>query len=237
MILEIDAGNTFVKWRCRRDPGAIVASGRWPTGEFGETSLKDCPDTPQKVWVSSVAGLQFEQQLSGAVASAWGIPVNFARTAAAAAGVRNSYADPARMGVDRWLAMLAAWQRLRQPCCIVDCGSAITVDLLDTEGRHEGGYILPGLRLMRQLLEGATAGILVDRDINEFSLLPGRDTSSAVAQGANMAFTALAHWLREWSASRHLLVTGGDGELFCELAGQGEFVPDLVLDGLRWALE
>jgi len=237
MILEIDAGNTFVKWRCRRDSGVTAASGRWPTAGFSEASLRDCPDEPQKVWASSVAGPQFEQQLSGAVASVWEMPVNFARTAAAAAGVRNSYADPSRMGVDRWLVMLAAWQRCRQSCCIIDCGSAITVDLLDDEGQHEGGYILPGLRLMRQVLEGATAGIQVDRTIDEFSLSPGRDTSSAVVQGTNMAFAALAHWLQDRSSGRHLLVTGGDGELFCELAGQGEFVPDLVLDGLRWALE
>lgn len=238
MILEIDAGNTFIKWRCRRAGDTILARGRWLTAEFSEACLGDCPQNPQQVWASSVAGPGFEQRLSAAVASCWQVPVRFARTAAATAGVRNSYADPSRMGVDRWLVMLAAWQRHRAPCCIVDCGSAITVDLLDARGWHEGGYILPGLRLMRQVLEGATAGVQVDREISEFDLSPGRDTSSAVVQGTNMAFAALAHWLEDRSANRHLLVTGGDGQLFHQLAGaQGEYVPDLVLDGLRWALE
>ncbi|MDP1069535.1 type III pantothenate kinase, partial [Klebsiella pneumoniae] len=77
-----------------------------------------------------------------------------------------------RMGVDRWLAMLAAWQRVGQSCWVVDCGSAITLDLLDAEGRHQGGYILPGLRLMQQSLLGNTAEVRVDRDVEHYSVAP-----------------------------------------------------------------
>ena len=216
-------------------------AGRWLTREFSAESLGDCTERPRQVLAGSVAGVAFEHTLSQAVESAWGLPVRFARTAVTTAGVSNSYVDPSRMGVDRWLVMLAAWQRYHQACCIVDCGSAITVDLLDAGGRHEGGYILPGLRLMREVLTGSTAGILVDRDIHDFSLDPGADTSTAVAHGTNLLFSALAQhvppWLQGQQAERRLLVTGGDGELFCKLAGQGEWVPDLVLDGLRWALE
>jgi type III pantothenate kinase len=241
MILEVDAGNTFIKWRYRQGNAAAAASGRWLTREFSVASLADCPEEPQQVLAGSVAGVAFEQALSESVASVWGVPVRFARTATAAAGVRNSYADPARMGVDRWLVMLAAWQRCGQACCIIDCGSAITIDLLGAEGEHLGGYILPGLRLMRQVLTGSTAGILVDRDIEVFSLEPGCDTSSAVAHGTNLMFSSLAQmlprWLEQQQTGAPLLVTGGDGALFCELMGMGELVPDLVLDGLRWALE
>lgn len=241
MILEVDAGNTFIKWRYRHGNGVAGASGRWLTREFSAACLADCPEVPQQVLAGSVAGVAFEQALSDAVASVWALPVRFARTAATAAGVRNSYIDPARMGVDRWLVMLAAWQRYGQACCIVDCGSAITIDLLGAEGEHRGGYILPGLRLMRQVLTGATAGILVDRDIESFSIEPGCDTSSAVAHGTNLMFNSLAqmlpHWLEQHQAGVPLLVTGGDGALFCELTGCGEYVADLVLDGLRWALE
>jgi len=240
MILEIDAGNTFIKWRYR-EGARSVASGRWLTHEFAPANLRDCAEVPQQVLAGSVAGAAFEQALSDAVASVWGVPVRFARTVEMAAGVRNSYADPARMGVDRWLVMLAAWQRCGQACCIVDCGSAITVDLLGAEGEHRGGYILPGLRLMRQVLTGSTAGILVDRDIEAFSVEPGRDTSSAVVHGTNLMFSSLAkmlpHWLEQQQAGAPLFVTGGDGALFCELMGMGELVPDLVMDGLRWALE
>jgi type III pantothenate kinase len=240
MILEIDAGNTFTKWRLRRGE-ALLASGRWPTREFDAAKLRDCDRAPRQVLVASVAGERFEQTLLQAVASAWGVPVRFARTQAAAAGVRNSYADPARMGVDRWLAMLAAWQRCGEPCCVVDCGSAITIDLLGAEGEHRGGYILPGLRMMRQVLGTATAGVLIEREIERFDLEPGCDTSSAVAHGTNLMFCSLAQRLPHWWERRQpgapLLVTGGDGALFRELMGRGEYLPDLVLDGLRWALE
>jgi len=241
MILEIDAGNTFIKWRYRTGADKAGMRGRWITREFSAADLEDCAARPQQVLVGSVAGRALEQVLSQAVEAAWGVPVRFARSAATAAGVSNSYTDPSRMGVDRWLVMLAAWQRYREPCCIVDCGSAITIDLLDMQGRHEGGFILPGLRLMREVLTGSTAGILVDRDVHDFSLEPGMDTSAAVAHGTNLMFSALAQhvpqWLQYQCSGRRLLVTGGDGELFCSLAGQGEWAPDLVLDGLRWALE
>lgn len=241
MILEIDAGNTFVKWRYRTDVQNQGLSGRWLTAEFDASCLEMCKAMPQQVLVASVAGVEFEQRLSLAIAERWSCPLRFARSSALAAGVRNSYADPSRMGVDRWLVMLAAWQRYHEPCCIVDCGSAITIDLLDAAGQHQGGYILPGLRLMRKVLTGATAGILVDRDIDSFSTEPGRDTSSAVAHGTNLMFAALAQQLPfifEGSGSgTRLLITGGDGPLFHSLAGQGELLPDLVMDGLRWALE
>lgn len=241
MILEVDAGNTFIKWRYRNDEGHVAERGRWLTRNFCAADLADCMVVPQQVLAGSVAGGEFEQKLAQATVDRWGVSVRFARSAALAAGVRNSYSDPARMGVDRWLVLLAAWQHSKEACCIVDCGSAITVDLLSADGEHQGGYILPGLRLMRQVLTGATAGILVDREINDFSTRPGCDTSSAVIHGSNLMFSALARMLPDWVAVQQgggrLLVTGGDGALFCELMGSGELRPDLVMDGLRWALE
>jgi type III pantothenate kinase len=241
MILEIDAGNTFVKWRYRTGEQNLGLRGRWLTTEFDASCLEVCEALPRQVLVASVAGAEFERLLSQAIAKRWKCPVRFARSSASAAGVRNSYADPSRMGVDRWLVMLAAWQRYHAPCCIVDCGSAITIDLLDAAGQHQGGYILPGLRLMRNVLTGTTAGILVDRDIESFSTEPGCDTSSAVAHGTNLMFAALAQRLPaiidRLAPDSKLLITGGDGPLLHSLVGQGELLPDLVMDGLRWALE
>lgn len=238
--LELDAGNTFIKWRLV-EHDRVLARGRWPTAGFAAEALRALPQSPQAVWLASVAGAAVDAALAAAVEQYWRLPLQQARTTAAAAGVRNSYADPARMGVDRWLAMLAAWQRTADACWIVDCGSAITVDLLDDQGCHRGGYILPGLRLMQQSLLGSTAQVRVDRRVDQFAVAPGQDTSSAVAHGANLLLLALAQQLQRGIPGeinpRRVLVTGGDGARFAELLPEAELHPDLVLDGLQWALE
>lgn len=238
--LELDAGNTFIKWRLI-DNDQVLDRGRWLTAEFGADQLRVCRGHPDEVWLASVAGEGLNQALALAVDNCWQVPLRRAVSTAEAAGVRNSYAEPGRMGVDRWLAMLAAWQRVGQSCWVVDCGSAITLDLLDAEGRHQGGYILPGLRLMQQSLLGNTAEVRVDRDVEHYSVIPGCDTSSCVAHGANLLLLALAAQLQAGvpgvkSPSRWL-VTGGDGAQLADMMTGAEYCPDLVMDGLKWALE
>ncbi len=237
--LELDAGNTFIKWRLV-DNDQVLDRGRWLTAEFRAEQLHACETLPEEVWLASVAGEGLNQTLAAGVEQCWQVPLRRALTVAEAAGVRNSYADPARMGVDRWLAMLAAWKQVGQPCCVVDCGSAITIDLLDADGCHQGGYILPGIRLMQQSLLGNTAEVRVDRDVEHYSIAPGCDTSSAVAHGANLLLLALAQQLRSGipgvATPVRTLVTGGDGAQLTAMMPEAELCPDLVLDGLRWAL-
>lgn len=237
MIVEIDIGNSFLKWRLREPDRGVLCQGRQPT---------DAPLTPlvarwrgaDQVWVGSVAPPRVDEKLTTALQTA-GCPAPvFAATSAQAAGVSNSYAEPSTMGVDRWLAMLAAWSRAGRSLCVVDCGSAITIDYLDDRGHHQGGYILPGMRSLHQALLGNTARVFVDRPHQEFCPRPGTSTSEAVAQGGDFIFDAIARRLaEELEPDRPLFITGGDGELFVRRVGRGEWLPDLVLDGLALALE
>ncbi|WP_299182210.1 type III pantothenate kinase [uncultured Neptuniibacter sp.] len=238
MILEFDAGNTFIKWRTLG--GNVNHQGRMLTRDLTSIELP-CADTLSKielVRIASVAGDLVNQQLQQKIiASGLPLPV-FAVTQRESHGVINSYTDPSRMGVDRWLAMLAAYRRCQRACCVVDCGSAITVDYLAEGGKHLGGYIIPGLRLMQKALLANTAEILVDNDIAMFDNSPGRSTSEAVIHGINFAFDALVKSVVDKRSSEmDLLITGGDGELFFKLAGCGEYIPDLVMDGLVWGCE
>ena len=87
------------------------------------------------------------------------------------------------LGVDRWLALLAAHRHApTEPLMVLDCGSAITLDLLVVGGRHLGGYIVPGLALMRSSLLSETAGVAVEA-LSSVTSCPGRDTSTAVGHG------------------------------------------------------
>ncbi|MBA4501602.1 type III pantothenate kinase [Marinobacterium marinum] len=239
--LELDAGNSFIKWRLL-EQGRVRRRGSWLTAEFSAERLLECGERPDRIWFASVAGEVFDRALQAGVERYWQVPLQRACAQAEAAGVRNSYKDPARMGVDRWLALLAAWHQVKDACWVVDCGSAITVDLLDAAGCHQGGYILPGLRLMRQALLGNTAGVTVDRPVDSGVVMPGRDTSSGVEHGINLLLLSLARQLKNdipgvADVPSRVLVTGGDGRQWLEVMPEAEWCPDLVMDGLRWALE
>ena len=238
MILELDAGNTFVKWRLL-DRNQVCERGKFLTAS-DEWIWPACCDHLTEVRVASVAGKDVNNRLIDQIKELSACVPVFAYTVRSVAGVENSYSDPSRMGVDRWLAMLAAYSECKRACCIVDCGSAITVDYLSDDGQHLGGYIIPGLRLLNAALLQNTAEVIVDQDIKTFDLSPGKNTSAAVTHGVNYLFDSLCQKvcsdLEALSESSALYITGGDGALFQQLAGQGKYVPDLVMDGLQWSV-
>jgi type III pantothenate kinase len=244
MILDIDIGNSFLKWRyaCPRQ-GWV--RGRLLTGQLEAATFEaaqfDCwPDDISRVRVACVAGAPVEALIADYCRQRWSLVAEFARVQQEQAGVRNSYADPSRMGVDRWVAMLAGYHQAGAEVCVVDCGSAITIDFVGADGAHRGGYIVPGVRLMVSSLLVNTARVIADQAVEEFDLTPGTHTSAAVFHGINFVFDAIAQRLLVQLESDYpgaaLLITGGDGELFARLAAKGEYCPDLVLDGLHWAL-
>lgn len=238
MILEIDAGNTFIKWRILGASDQIVDRGQLLTSELVDKCPAGWTQKFSSVRIASVAGEQINSLLTTHLRSVDSIA--FAKTQPCSSGVTNSYIDPSRMGVDRWLVMVAAYHDAKGACCVVDCGSAITVDYVAADGRHEGGYIIPGLHLMQRGLLSNTAEIIVDRSVERFETDPGKHTSAAVVHGINYMFEALvekiARELRDEGLGRALYITGGDGELFSRLADCGDYVPDLVLDGLKLEL-
>ncbi|GGK84042.1 type III pantothenate kinase [Amphritea balenae] len=227
--LDIDVGNTFLKWRIEGQ----ALRGRVRHADIVQA---DWPELVSRVRVASVAGDQVNQSLSEFVVRRWNVTAEFARTTAVGAGVTNSYADPSRMGVDRWLAILSAWHRTNSECWVVDCGSAITVEQISSDGVHQGGYIIPGLQLMSKNLLSNTAEIIVDHSIAQFNAEPGTNTSEAVQHGLNLMLSALAEKIMRSAGSAPVYVTGGDGELFCSLASGSVWCPDLVMEGLPLAM-
>jgi type III pantothenate kinase len=172
------------------------------------------------------------------------VPLRVARTEANGSGVVNGYAEPAQMGVDRWLAMVAAWARHGSAVCIADAGTALTVDLVGADGRHAGGLILPGLALMRRALLDQTGGIAVSADMksahdSEAGAL-GRDTASCIREAARRASACVVESCVKalpGMAVPRLVVTGGDAAaLIAALGGRAEHRPCLVLEGLALRL-
>jgi type III pantothenate kinase len=164
--------------------------------------------------------------------------ISIARTQAALAGVRIAYGEPARMGVDRFLALLAARRRGAQPWLVVGVGTAVTVDLLDAQGRHLGGRIAPSPQLMRDALHAAAVQLPAQGgDYVEFAA----DTVDALASGCDGAALGLIErslqQARELLGQRPaLLLHGGGAAALASQLRDGERAPALVLEGLAvWA--
>ena len=239
LVLDIDIGNTRLKWRLGQQMGFIdSASITRPQllAAWGELPR------PERVrWVSVVCN-QAETEVVDFCRQVWQLRPEKAQTQAQQAGVTNSYREFQTMGADRWLAMLAGFNRTFEGCCVVDCGSAVTVDYVAADGRHQGGYIAPGLRLMRKGLLSNTKQIHLPEETSDYyDTRPGRSTAEAVGHGIELMMAALAERVvRDCDAllgdQAELLVTGGDAERFIDAAGRGRLCRDLVLDGLAFAL-
>lgn len=238
MRLEIDVGNTLLKWRLVN--GAAQAVQRVPVATLSEADFVSLADQPvTEVLVASVAGAQVRGLLDAVAMGYWGVVPRYAQTAAECSGVKNSYQDPSRMGVDRWLAMVAAYQQTQAAVMVVSCGSAITVDYLDALGVHQGGYILPGIYMMRRALVQDTARVRFDEQLDNITAEPGKSTAEAVEHGTYFVVRALAAQLAKDAHVRgaQLIFTGGDGALMHGYAGCGVYRSTLVMDGLQWVCQ
>jgi len=191
--------------------------------------------------VASVAGSSIMDCLQQEIDGRWGVQSELALTARHQCGVTNSYSVPSRMGVDRWLAMLAAFHDASGGVCVVDCGSALTLDLVAADGHHLGGYITPGLRLIEKSILVNTERAYLNERISFSSLEPGRSTEQAVNNGLLLMLVGtIERALEQFTALEehfNIYLTGGDAELIAGMLSVGVILEqDLVLDGLRLAL-
>nr|WP_299246178.1 type III pantothenate kinase [uncultured Halomonas sp.] len=240
MILDLDIGNTLSKWRLKdiasseiRSRGAIWTREEWRPGP-------DIPDlnVVTAVRISSVARRAVLDD-TVALLRRQVSRVYVARSTRERLGVVNGYEIPSRLGVDRWLGSLASYQ-LAGGCCSVDCGSAITIDFILPGGRHIGGYIIPGLRLMKESLHLGTRNVAIDPDSEANALLaPGKNTAEAVNHGIYMSAVSAVNRIyfevcdRE-GVSLPLLLTGGDARVISRgLRIPHALWPDMVYAGLE----
>lgn len=234
-----DVGNTRIKlWACQGV--SLVAEASLQHGGDLAGCLSVLPPEfrgePSAVLGASVLDSGQEERFAAACQTVWGVAPRYAVSRAEQCGVRNAYGDHAsRLGVDRWLALLGvARERLEAGgiACVADCGTAVTIDLLAGDGRHLGGYIIPGLNMMGRALQAHTARVQCGYDGLD-GLAPGTDTAGAVNHGAALAVvSSIERIVRRHNAE--LLLTGGDaariGRLlevpYCD-------EPHLLLKGLQ----
>ena len=182
-----------------------------------------------------VANCVFEAAVPGRLEST---RISLARTQRALAGVRIAYAEPRRLGVDRFLGLLATHAEGEGAALLVGVGTAITVDLLDATGVHRGGRIAPSPTLMREALHARAPHLPAQGGhYTPFA----RDTDDALASGCDGAAIALVEQsLHEATAllgaPPRLRVHGGGAVGLLPHWPRAQPAPDLVLRGLAvWA--
>jgi type III pantothenate kinase len=239
-ILLVDVGNTRLKWMC-------VNVGR-DTPVHSELHL-DCDipslldqcwvdmDPPVQMVIANVAGEGIKDYINNWVKQHWGLAANFLSSPAEAFGVVNGYRQPGQLGIDRWLTLVAARHNYPEAVCIVDAGTALTIDVIDQQGFHKGGLILPGQTLMRESLSLRTKIPGITK--TDTTPLLADNTSTAVLSACLQASVALIErviriWQQEHDQALRLILTGSDAVALEQLLETAcEIQPDLVMQGLK----
>lgn len=236
MILEFDLGNTRGKWRLLQGTKVMARGVVDDDGPLGMTVTVTGKVAHARA--VSVAGSVRNDRLAAWVLAQYGLELHFASAEGACAGVINGYAEPERLGVDRWAALIAAYVDAQADVLVVDAGTAMTLDVVTAAGKHQGGWILPGRRLALSGLSGHTAQISVEQ-ADESGLAPGENTSQAVNRGIALAATgAIARVIENLPAVTVGYLTGGDAKwlapMLPPIGGGWRHRDELVMDGLAY---
>jgi len=240
MKLLVDIGNSSVKWALARGQ-QLETTGRFThRGNVFAALAEQAWDgmvAPDQVLVTNVAGAGIADTLCAWAGRRWQTSPQFIRAGRQAAGVTNAYPIPEQLGADRWAAMIAAWHAAGGAVCAVDCGSALTLDLVDPAGAHRGGLILPGVTMMQQALSANTADLHLPQD--EHPAVPlATGTAAAISSGCRYAAAAAVDRIvTDMAAGTGLqpevIITGGDAQRLAPLLRvAARHDADLVLKGI-----
>jgi len=240
MKLLVDIGNTRIKWVTLQQAQLSQAQAIAYQGISISEIIRGWQGLarPQSLYISCVGREPFKQELHHELQCLWpDINIFYMQTPVVGQGVQNSYKHPEKLGVDRWLAMTGAYADYKQALCIVDCGTAITLDCLDEKGQHLGGMIMAGWSMMQLSLHQGTAALEQGESSNLFTLAD--NTQNAINSGSLAAIRGfIQSGLEFMSIPCQLILTGGDA-LFLQkkLALDTLVDTELVFKGLALEAE
>lgn len=243
MMLLFDLGNSRCKWQLRTDTGEPAAGGALPYTENGKLPpalferLAALDESPSSARVCTVAAPELLRPLDQWLQDRFGCVLQrFITRMEDATGVTNAYPEPSSLGADRWAALIGARVHYTGRLCIVDCGTAVTLDVLEADGSHAGGLIFPGLRLSRRALATA-AHRLGESGEGDLPLL-AKDTPTAIRAGTYHALAGALASLKARVDSHgdhpcQGILTGGDADALADTLGGAWVVDhDLIFRGI-----
>lgn len=263
-ILLIDVGNSRLKWASidehesaplplstnkEINQEAISYDKNSPIECFADVIEAKSNNNTTRVVIASVQGNKFAEQAEKITLKA-GLGF-FEVTAKCQMGsFKNAYKNPEQLGVDRFVAMLAAHEITSattadkpKSCIVIDCGTAVTIDAIDASGQHLGGLILPGLQVCSNSLLKNTQQLFIEQYSNQqtFDLLTD-NTSDAIISGSYYGLSGAIKETCYKIEKQHFqsqevvkIICGGDAErLYPQLPTDFLIHTDLVMQGLKW---
>lgn len=213
MNLLIDIGNSRLKWSTAQS--GIIAPVQ--AVDYRQSDLtaelyrlwRDLAG-PEKLVIASVGHADLQALVIELAGNLWpDAEMVLPRVSSCAFGVSNAYAQPESLGIDRWLAMVAAHHYYPGNNCIVDCGTALTLDAVNKRGEHLGGLICPGLNIMKNSLIAETAALSADNGTGLFAL--GATTADCIDNATLFAAVGMVEaCLNRQLEDYQLILTGGD---------------------------
>ncbi len=173
--------------------------------------MRNSGSKPDRILASNVRGARFAAELSSFTQHAFGVTPEYPHAQAKQLGVTNGYQEPTRLGIDRWLGLIAARHEDLRPSLLVGSGTALTIDALTGQGQHLGGLIAPGMRIL--------------------TALQASDPSTAIVSLIRRALAALQAY--DPPTTPRLVLAGGDARALAPyFDATAELREDLVLSGL-----
>lgn len=239
MNLLVDSGNSFIKWAQGAGEALTLVNRCHSKAVASLQEMWNSYDVPDRVIIANVAGGHRASEIINAASSLWNVDAEFAVSSRECCGLMNCYNNPGQLGVDRWMAMVAAFRLTSDPVIVVDCGTAVTIDLVNKAGVFVGGVIMPGLNTAYQSLRAGTDAVEDINAINKVINPAARSTADGVAIGVLLGLVGgIERVVSELSSqvgkTPSVIITGGDAEkLLPNLTMPAILQPDLVLEGLR----
>lgn len=221
MMLLVDIGNSQIKWQESdyfTDAPRSFAYDAESIHFQLDTNLKSCTSIDGGVVIVSVGCEEINRKVEKWFIEQCEAEVQFLSSATKWGTLRNGYDKPETLGVDRWYALVGAASRYTYPFMVCDIGSAVTIDLVDHQGSHLGGFITPGLDMMTHSLN-TTAGINIDSlSSKSRSLAIPSNTQTAIKEGCMQSVTALIDSVkRKYASGFDCILTGGHAEVIFDL--------------------
>lgn len=236
--LLIDSGNSRIKLaRCGADGIEMLASLDFDDAATPARVDRILADHGfERMVLASVSRGRRGEQLAALLAKT-GLPVRRLASCAALGRLQVAYPLPSQLGVDRFLALLAA-SDAAEPCLLLSFGTALTADVLDADGRHRGGVIAPSPAFQRQAMQTGFPGLFDDDGVAKGL---ADNTRDALASGIAHQCLGMIERIRAQAFGRNdvrIWVSGGAASQWLPLLpDDSRWVPDIVFRGMRRYLQ
>lgn len=241
MMLFVDVGNSRIKWSvCKDDILTPQQSFNYQIHSLSEDLSQAwfSLEIPwQGIYISNVAGQQVAKILTQWVQNCWGMNASFIKSTRTECGIKNGYKKPEDLGIDRWLALIGARDSYAGLLCVVDCGTAVTIDVLSASNQHVGGIIMPSTTTMQKSLTKHAHALHVEAKKQDSLPILATTTQECIQAGTVYPVVAMIEYVMQKAEKQGgkptLIVTGGGISALLPLFERPyEHVPELVLQGL-----